>query len=397
MFKKIVVCILSLAMMLSILPGIGNGEVVGTGVTNVSASLNKSLYKTVKEAGTEARKKVYNHNAKVVVYVKSKCKEPQTLFDSLEDAMFAETNNPNEGDFMKWDVDETSSEYVAIKSGSYYYYTFTMNVTYLTTIAERDKLDAQVNTMIKDFKFTDKTSTYDKVKKVYDYVCKNVSYAKNSSGTKIYSAYSALIKKKAVCQGFATLLYKVYKTLGIPTRVIAGNSKFSGEEHGWNIVKIGNYYYNLDSTWDSTLLHAGKKYKYFLKGDSFNGHQRWTKYSGYKFYYKYPMAAKAFDAKTVAKASTTTKIAKFKYKKPKITGINRSKVLIKKISGAKYQIKYSTVSNFKAANSTVAKSKKPSYKFKKLKNGTTYFVKVRAYKKINKKKYYTKWSVVKLI
>ena len=396
MFKKIVAWFLTLTLMLSV-PSVAESIGVLDSNVKVNAAINKSLYKSVATAGVEARKKIYDHKSKVVVRIKSKSKEPQGLFESLEDAIYAETNNPNEGDYMKWDVDVANSEYVATKSGSYYYYTFTINVEYLTTLAQRDKLDKKVNSLIKGFKFTNKTSTYDKVKTVYDYVCKNVTFAKKSSSTKVYSAYSALIKKKAVCQGYATLLYKIYKTMGIPCRVIAGNSKFSGQDHGWNIVKIGKYYFNIDSTWDSTLVHAGKKYKYFLKGDSFKGHQRWAKYTGFYFYYKYPMAAKAFSAKTAAKPCTTSKIAKFKYKKAKIKKINRSKVTIKNISGAKYQIKYSTVNNFKAANSVVVKSKEKTYKFNNLIKGVTYFVKVRGYKKIKNKKYYTKWSAVKTI
>ncbi len=393
MFKKIVAFALSLAMMLTIAP-----VMEGAGVVNdvtVNASINKSLYKSVSAAGVEARKGYLNHKAKVIVRVKSKCKEPQSLYESLEDAIFAETNNPNEGDFMKWNVDETNADFSAVKSGSYYYYTFTLNVTYLTTLAEQNKLDTKVNSVIKELKITNKTSTYDKIKKVYDYVCENVKYAKNSSDDIRYSAYSALIKKKAVCQGYASLLYKMYRTLGISTRVIAGDSTFSKNSHGWNIVKLGNYYYNVDSTWDSTLFHAGKKYKYFLKGDGYKGHQRWDKYTTTSFYYHYPMASKAYSTKTTAKASTATKIAKFKCKKPKIKYINRSKVNIKKITGAKYQIKYATNKKFKA--SIKKKFKKTTYKFKNLTVGYTYFVKVRAYKKIKNKKYYTKWSAVKVI
>ena len=67
---------------------------------------------------------------------------------------------------MKWDVDETETEFSAKKSGSYYYYTFTMHIDYLTTLSERKKLDAKVDEVISSFKFTNKTSTHEKIKKV---------------------------------------------------------------------------------------------------------------------------------------------------------------------------------------------------------------------------------------
>ena len=392
MFKKIVAWALSLAMMLTILPVMNvNSNVI------VNAAINKSLYKSINEAGTEARAKIYNHKSKVVVRVKSKNKEPQDLYEKLADVIYAETSSPNEGDYMKWDVDDSEVDFAVTKSGSYYYYTFTFNMTYITTLTQRDKLDVKVNSLIKSFKFTNKTTVYEKIKKVYDYVCKNITYAKDSSSVKVYSAYYALIKKKAVCQGFATLLYKIYKTMGIPTRVIAGDSTFSGNKHGWNIVKIGKYYYNMDATWDSTLTHAGKKYQYFLKGDSFKGHQRWSDYTGQWFYYLYPMASKAYNANKIAKASKISKIAKFRFKKPKIKKISRSKVVIRKVAGAKYQVKYSSVKSFKKAYTNIVNTEKKTYKFKGLKKGVTYYVKVRACKKIAEKTYHTKWSKVKII
>lgn len=390
MFKKIVAFALSLTMMLTLLP-VTSSEGVANFDTKVNAAINKSIYKSVEAAGIEARSKIYDHKSKVVVRVKSKSNDPQSLYEKLAEVIYAETSNPNEGDYMKWDVDDSEVEFAATKSGSYYYYVFTFSMTYLTSRVKRDKLDEKVKKLIKKFNFTNKTPTYEKVKTVYDYVCNNVTYAKSSKRS-VYTAYSALIKKKAVCQGFATLLYKIYKTMGISTRVIAGDSTFSGNKHGWNIVKIGKYYYNMDATWDSTLTHAGKKYQYFLKGDSFKGHQRWARYTGLWFYYLYPMSSKSYKLKKAVKASKKSKIAKFIFKKPKITKINRSKVVIKKVSGANYQVKYSKSKSFKKAYSTLVDTQKKTYKFIGLQKGVKYYVKVRACKKIGKKLYYTKWS-----
>ena len=383
MLKKVTACVLALTMMLSVSP--------------VKAAINKADYKTITEAGVEARQKIYDHKGTVVVKLKSKSAEYQSVYDSLEKVIYAETNNPNQGDYMKWDVDETEANFSHKKSGSYYYYTFTLNVSYLTTIKERNTLDSKVNSMIKGFKFTNKTSTYDKIKKVYDYVCKNVTYAKSTSNEKVYSAYSALVNKKAVCQGYASLLYKTYRTLGISTRVIAGNSSFSGDNHGWNIVKLGDYYYNVDATWDSTLVHANKDYSYFLKGDSYKGHTRWAEYNTSSFYYLYPMAAKAYSTKVAAKASTKTKIAKFKKKKPKFKSVTRKAVKFKAIKNAKYQLKYSGTNKFQKKYTIVVNTKKTKYKFKKLRNGVSYWVKFRARKKIGNAYYYSKWSAIKQI
>lgn len=385
MLKKIVAIVLSLTMALSVAP-----------LASPVKAASKSAYKTVAEAGVEARNKIYNHKTSFSVKVKSKNAEPQSVSDALEKVIYAETSNPNQGDYMRWDVDETELNYTGRKSGAYCYYTFTYNISYLTSISERKKLDSKVKSVIKGFKFTKKTSTYAKIKKVYDYICKNTTYASSNSNPKVYSAYSALIKKKAVCQGYATLLYKMLRTMGISTRVIAGDSSFSNS-HGWNIVKLGSLYYNVDATWDSTLLHSKKSYKYFLKGDSFKGHTRWKEYKKTSFYATYPMAAKAYNPKVAAKMCTTSKIAKFKNKKAKIKYADRIKINAKKVKGARYQFKYSSLKSFKKANSRVIKQKKKTYYFKSLAKGVTYYAKVRAYKKINGVTYYTKWSAVKTI
>lgn len=69
------------------------------------------------------------------------------------------------------------------------------------------------------------------------------------------------------------------------------------------------------------------------------------------------------------------------------------KVTFKKVSKATgYQIVYSTNKSFK--NAKKVKVKKTSYTIKKLKKGKTYYVKVRAYRKVNGTTYYGTYNTV---
>ena len=63
-----------------------------------------------------------------------------------------------------------------------------------------------------------------------------------------------------------------------------------------------------------------------------------------------------------------------------------------------YQIRYSTSKNFKSAKTvTVKNNKTTSQKIKKLKGKTTYYVQIRTYKTVGKKKYYSDWSKTKTV
>ena len=89
---------------------------------------------------------------------------------------------------------------------------------------------------------------------------------------------------------------------------------------------------------------------------------------------------------------------------PALKGVKNAKgkkavVTWKKVSGAAgYQVWYSPSKKFKGAKkATVKKGKTVKKTLTKLKKGTTYYVKVRAYKKVGKKTYYSAWSTVKSV
>ena len=63
------------------------------------------------------------------------------------------------------------------------------------------------------------------------------------------------------------MFYRLALEAGLDARLVAGYGydpiDGSKEAHGWNIVKIGDVYYNLDSTWDAG--YSPREYGYFLK------------------------------------------------------------------------------------------------------------------------------------
>ena len=104
------------------------------------------------------------------------------------------------------------------------------------------------------------------------------------------------------------------------------------------------------------------------------------------------------------KSSTVKKVKKITVKQPKIQKIKRTKkkqitVYWKKdktVSG--YQVQIATNKKMPKGKKTVKVSKdKTSCTIKKLKSKRTYYVRIRSYKKVDGKIYYSKWSAVKKV
>ena len=172
--------------------------------------------------------------------------------------------------------------------------TVAMEMTYYSSAAQEEALTAAVNSAMAGLALDGK-SYYEKVKAIYNYICDNVDYdyenLNDKSYTIKYSAYAAMINKKAVCQGYAILFYRMCKEAGIPVRVIAGTGNGGG--HAWNIVKVGDYYYNVDCTWDGQ--DSVTRSNYFLKSEvDFGNHERDDEFDTEEFHSKYVMSPKSY-------------------------------------------------------------------------------------------------------
>lgn len=102
------------------------------------------------------------------------------------------------------------------------------------------------------------------------------------------------------------------------------------------------------------------------------------------------------NANENASIGKDVKVLQVKFNKLKIAGKRKAKASWKKLTNVSgYQIQYAPNKKFKKAKSKTVKS--TSVTIKKLKKKKTYFVRVRAYKLVDGKKVYGKWSVVKKV
>ena len=170
------------------------------------------------------------------------------------------------------------------------------NVQYYTTAEQEAELTRAVTEVLNSLNLGGKSS-YEKVKAIYDYICTNVTYDYehlNNSDYKLqYTAYAAMCNKTSVCSGYAELFYRMCKDAGLSVRIVAGigDDGRSRGRHAWNIVKIGNSYYNVDATWDSN----NNSYQWFLKaGNNFKWHYPDEEYTTEEFNAEFPMASEDY-------------------------------------------------------------------------------------------------------
>ena len=179
------------------------------------------------------------------------------------------------------------------------------------------------------------------------------------------------------------------KVLPAATASITAANQKTGIKVIWKSVPGANGYYIYRNNKKIATISKGSTVTYTDKKANTNG----TKYT-------YKIVAKAFTGtSTLSKSLVTYRLAR-----PEITSLSNNasrKMIVKwgrntKSSG--YQIQYSLKSNFSSKKTvTISKNKTVSKTISKLTKGKKYYVRIRTYKKVGTKKYYSTWSAKKSV
>ncbi len=236
------------------------------------------------------------HTQEICLYYNS----PEPCLDSYFQEIYRmacrhDMNEPLGGDYLYGLADyyDFSAELVNTENG--YTYEIKYGIPFSTTKEQDEYVDKETDRIIASLKLSGKTD-YEKLYAIYDYICKNVIYdyihVSDITYNLQHTAYGALHEGACVCDGFASLLYVLLLKAGIDCRIITGYASSDMEYHAWNIVKIGDVYYNADCTWDC----GRENWNFFLVSDETlnsdpeNVHKRSEKYSTDAFYQAYPMS-----------------------------------------------------------------------------------------------------------
>ena len=218
----------------------------------------------------------------------------EELAAKLVDNAFYESDDPAGGDYLRYQYGGYQLTHSCEKGLFRYRYKAEIVPVYYTTSEQEETLDEEIARILEDFRFSQGAADLEKIRRVHDFICERTAYDmvhKHQGSSHIQStAYGALIYRTALCQGYAVLCYRLLKELGIDCRIVTGEAVTEGktERHAWNIVRVGDVFYNMDVTFDDVK----GTYDWFLKSDRTfeRDHTRDERYCSDEFCEQYPMS-----------------------------------------------------------------------------------------------------------
>ncbi|WP_295079401.1 transglutaminase domain-containing protein [Ruminococcus sp.] len=260
------------------------------------------------EAIQQLRQSLKDHSESVEIVLPDNGEEPKEKSYQLLYGAFDETGKGTEGDYLRFSIQGFKCSISKENNERHFLYSF----RYYTTQEEEAELTEKLDELMSSQNFDGISGNYNKIRSIYQYITSSVEYSENEEDPYAFTAYSALLRGTAVCQGVTQLLYRMYNDCGIPCRIIAGETvSVSGSNRGnhvWLIVKLDEQYYYLDPTWD--MKFGGKSFYYFLKGSNdldsaaprlqhiaTNADQKtFPDYASEEFAAAYPIAKEAYKA-----------------------------------------------------------------------------------------------------
>ena len=209
--------------------------------------------------------------------------------DAWVEAALEETEDPREGDYIRYQYGGYTWTSSRTCDGGVWSYTVELRPDYYSYLSQEEQVTEAVDAALEELSFGDGTAGAEKIAAIYDGLCRTVSYDKVHRKNPYYhsksTAYAALVRHSATCQGYCAALYRLLRESGIDCRIVTGQAV--GEYHAWVIAAVDGQYYGLDPTWDA----GAEEYRYLLVGSAeFADHIPAERFRSRDFNGRYPMA-----------------------------------------------------------------------------------------------------------
>jgi len=97
-----------------------------------------------------------------------------------------------------------------------------------------------------------------KVHMLHDWIITQVKYHDAGTNGAYKNAYDGLVNRQADCFGFTLTTDVLMRRAGFGTDVVY--TVESAGDHSWNLVKLGTYWYHVDTTWDRWYTYSSSYY-----------------------------------------------------------------------------------------------------------------------------------------
>ena len=122
-----------------------------------------------------------------------------------------------------------------------------------------DDVITKVNDVVSSL-VTEESSAYKRVKVLHDWLINNAEYDLTYTN---YDPDGVLLEGNGVCQSYATAYDLLMEAAGVTSRIVCSDEI----NHAWNLVKLDDEWYHVDTTWDDPVPNGNERDDYFLLSD----------------------------------------------------------------------------------------------------------------------------------
>ncbi len=236
-----------------------------------AADKTAEVCRTQEEAAAALREamKGREESAGICLITDTAAEDSEGIIGEIFEGALEHTGDPEEGDYLRFQYESCNASAKPVMENGEKAVLLTYTLSYYDDAEQEAAVDEKAGEIIESLGL-DGMDDAEKTGAVYNYLLDNVEYDYDNLADEDYTlkrtAYAALIDGKAVCQGYSAAFYRLLLAAGVDNRIVFGtgiNSSGESEDHTWNIVCIGDAYYNTDVTRDDELGED----RYFLKAE----------------------------------------------------------------------------------------------------------------------------------